>query len=215
MAEHDLRSLALLDDVAVVTAPIIGAVPHLALGADAIASRRWGGLSRWNGFVGPGAAGDALERVLSPTSLERYAGCPFRFFMSKVLGLEVLERPEELVVVEPREKGRLVHDVLEQLVLRRIELGLVPSDEPEHLRALLEDRFVALSDAGKAGEPLHWELEQERIVAQAMTFFELDEWVQRHGGVVEAAEMRFGFEDGPAARDRVERPHRASLPWDG
>ncbi len=197
VAEHDLRQLAPLDDVDAVRSAIVASVPQLAVGADAIAARRWGGLSRWNGIVGAGAAGDALERVLSPTSLERYASCPFQFFLSKVLGLEVLERPEELIVVDPRARGGLIHDALEQLVLRRVEVGEARPDEPEVLLGLLERGFDRLAGEGRAGEPLHWELERERIVAQAMTFFGLDSRVRELGGVVEATEMPFGFEGDP------------------
>ena len=52
------------------------------------------------------------ETRFSPTSLERFAACPFQFFVQKVLNLE----PEEEVSPEilPKDRGTIVHSVLEK-----------------------------------------------------------------------------------------------------
>ncbi len=52
------------------------------------------------------------ESRFSPTSLERYAGCPFQFFVEKVLGLKPLE--EELPELQPKDRGTIVHRLLER-----------------------------------------------------------------------------------------------------
>ncbi len=46
---------------------------------------------------------------LSPTKVERYASCPFRFYAKEVLGLE-----EEKQDDEPINRGNYVHDILEE-----------------------------------------------------------------------------------------------------
>lgn len=49
------------------------------------------------------------QRGLSPTALETYARCPFQFFARHVLGLERLERPEEISGPSAAEFGELGH----------------------------------------------------------------------------------------------------------
>ena len=53
------------------------------------------------------------EKVFSPTALEDYIACPFRFFLGHVLGLEALEEPREEIEVTRR--GQAVHRALSRL----------------------------------------------------------------------------------------------------
>jgi ATP-dependent helicase/nuclease subunit B len=92
----------------------------LALGEDALAFRRArdmlraieadGGPSAFEGHVGPLVP---LPRHLSASRLERYAGCPFRYFAEHVLRLP----PEETTAddLSPLEVGNLLHRTLEGL----------------------------------------------------------------------------------------------------
>ena len=60
-----------------------------------------------------------LDR-LSPTQVERYASCPFRFYAKEVLGLEERDRDEE-----PIARGQYVHGVLERFYRElRDEVGV-------------------------------------------------------------------------------------------
>jgi ATP-dependent helicase/nuclease subunit B len=49
---------------------------------------------------------------IAPTALETYARCPFQFFTRHVLGLEPLDRPEEILGPSPAEYGQLGHEIL-------------------------------------------------------------------------------------------------------
>lgn len=73
------------------------------------------------GWLTSGTAQDLsfhLDR-LSPTQVERYASCPFRFYAKEVLGLEEEDRDEE-----PINRGRYVHEVLERFYTElRDEVG--------------------------------------------------------------------------------------------
>jgi RecB family exonuclease len=50
------------------------------------------------------------QRTFSATDLERYAGCPFRFFLERILKIEPLE--DLALEFDVLERGRVVHDVL-------------------------------------------------------------------------------------------------------
>jgi len=93
--------------------------PHLARALRARYARwqqtTW---SAWDGLVKPGALGrTALEphhlskRPFSPTTLEQYAACPYRFFLSAIVRLHPLEIPGEVEELGPMEKGTMAHDV--------------------------------------------------------------------------------------------------------
>src|SRR6202166_1862744 len=53
------------------------------------------------------------EKVFSPTALEDYVTCPFRFFLKNVLRLEPLEEPKEGIEVTRR--GQAFHRALARL----------------------------------------------------------------------------------------------------
>jgi ATP-dependent helicase/nuclease subunit B len=68
----------------------------------------------WNRFA---------ARGLSPTALETYARCPFQFFARHVLGLEPLDRPEEILGPSPAEFGELGHEILRGFYRTLIDSG--------------------------------------------------------------------------------------------
>ncbi len=108
---------------------------HLARGLRARYARwQQSTLTAHDGFVKPGnlgrtalAAHQLNERPFSPTALEQYSACPYRFYLSAVARLYPLEIPGEMEELGPLEKGSMAHQVQYQLLtaLRRdgIELN--------------------------------------------------------------------------------------------
>ena len=77
--------------------------------------RRAGGLNPYAGYVPEtGTAEDAWAYPMSATGLEAFACCPFRFFVERKLGVKRLEQPERLVTIDARDRGTMMHAVLEQ-----------------------------------------------------------------------------------------------------
>src|SRR5207245_2879222 len=75
-----------------------------------------------------------LERQgVSPTALERYAQCPFKYFAEKVLRLDPLETPDSVLVPDARARGTLCHDILrlfyQQLTARKVTLDQVTASD--------------------------------------------------------------------------------------
>ncbi len=67
------------------------------------------------------------ERTYSPTSLEGYATCPFRFFMDRVLKVEPVE--DLALAVDFLRRGQVAHDVMAALH-RKVNQELGRSDSP-------------------------------------------------------------------------------------
>jgi len=119
-------------------------------------------------------AADSAARPLSPTRMEHYAECPFRYFALHVLELSPLDEPEEPTRITPLESGLLVHEILEEFFRE------AHAEERLPLRSESEERLVALARRALArfernhvtGPALLWHLEQRRILRMLTRFFE-------------------------------------------
>ena len=122
-AEYDLALLAGLRDADPATTDgsaryLLDANVHLGRALRA-RGRRW--LRRWtpaDGLVDPDAlAREALAahqlaaRPFSPTALQHFAACPYRFFLQAVMRLQPREEPEAVDVLDPLMRGALFHEV--------------------------------------------------------------------------------------------------------
>ena len=122
-AEYDLALLTRLLDADPATTVgtahyLLGANPHLARALRARA-RRW--LRRWtpaDGLVDPDELGRAAlarhqltARSFSPTALQHFAACPYRFFLHTIHRLQPREEAVAIEDIDPLTRGALFHDV--------------------------------------------------------------------------------------------------------
>lgn len=164
--------------------------------------RRPDGLSPYGGYV-PAAAGDeeAWREPLSATGLETFANCPFRFFLERRLGVRRLDPPERVVVMDPRDRGTLMHEVLERFFGE--PLGLGPLDglddaARERLRRIAAEEFEQVEQQGKTGKNLFWSTERARILRDLEQYVERDLLESRvFGRVPVRVELDFGGDGRP------------------
>lgn len=144
----------------------------------------------------------ALHGVaVSPTSLESWAACPFRYFLGYVLRLSALETPEEAAVISALERGSLVHTILERFISDAEESGTAPRpgapwSEESHRRlmAIAEEEFAEAERRGVTGKPLLWELARQDIRDDLATFLEEEAQLRREFGTARVIpEARFGL----------------------
>jgi ATP-dependent helicase/nuclease subunit B len=139
-AEHDLALLARLvrSDAAVVTGAaryLITSNQHLARALRHRAMRwdrtRWsyadGLVLRPDDAARPALAAHALAaRSYSPTAMQHFAACPYRFVLHALHKLAPREAPVAIEKLDPLERGSLVHEVLYKLLGELRARGLVP-----------------------------------------------------------------------------------------
>jgi ATP-dependent helicase/DNAse subunit B len=93
-------------------------------------SRRWtsaDGLTTSSQAVRAAMATHALSvRSYSPTALQNFARCPYRFFLRTIYGLAPREVPAAIDEIDPLQRGSLIHDVQFELFARLREEGLLP-----------------------------------------------------------------------------------------
>src|SRR5262245_24776844 len=208
-AEYDLALLGPLlradpETTAGTASYLLGANPHLARALRA-RGRRW--LRRWSspdGLVDPDdlaraalARHQLAKRSYSPTALQNFAACPYRFFLQAVHRLAPREEPVALEMLDPLTRGGLFHDVQFGIFERLRDAGLLP------LRAAgLSPAFdildeVLAAEAASAAEtlapaiPRVWADEIDALRA------DLREWLRRQADddrwVPERFELAFGL----------------------
>jgi hypothetical protein len=195
-----------------------------------VAARQRGGAgaTAFDGFVGhrpeltPGTT-----RPTSPTALQDWASCPFRYFLGRVLRLHDVPRPEATEAISALDEGALIHDVLEEFVRDSLPLdgpdARWTADDRARLDALVRARCDDAEARGVTGRKVAWILARRRIIATAHRFLDVDEHVRASFGVVPAPdglERAFGddahtpvavrLRDGRSVRfrgriDRVDR----------
>ena len=117
-----------------------------------------------------------FQRGLSPTALEAYARCPFQFFSRHVLGLERLDRPEEVSGPSPADYGELGHAILKGVYLALIEQDYfnrksMPDDFGHTVAAVAQQVFAEYEKENPVGYALTWECLKEdltRLVDQVI-----------------------------------------------
>jgi len=107
------------------------------------------------------------ERAWSPTSLEMYVGCPFRFYCAYVLGLAAL--PEAERTISAADRGSLVHEILREFYERWRAAGHSGRPGPaEHAEALSTVVTVAREETERYyWEGPVWEVIKEQFLGTA------------------------------------------------
>jgi ATP-dependent helicase/nuclease subunit B len=137
--------------------------------------------------------------VWSASQLETYARCPHRFFLERLLGLEELDAPEDVVRVSAADRGGVLHDILRRFLLDPATGPLVPERRAElrqALRALATRRLAAFAGGAQVGGRLLWRLDAARATDDLLDWldFELSRDDPRRPARFEA---RFGLRPTP------------------
>ena len=202
---------------------------HLATSENVIAralrmerARNARTLTVWDGDLSAassssGRIGLSNRELFSPTRLETWATCPYRYFLSNVLGIALPEQPEEIATISPLDRGSLIHAVLESFVRAAQKQGTTPQlDEPwteGHLRLLMgiaEEEFRDAEQRGVTGKPLLWEIAQSEIRTDLHRFLEEDfKLREKHGVSPHSAESAFGT----SRHQRDDAPAQVPVEW--
>ncbi|WCO67610.1 PD-(D/E)XK nuclease family protein [Iamia majanohamensis] len=208
--EHRLRAL-LADGATSRSLEVVDRLgdPALSAGAALVRGRSSHRLTRFDGRLPAGAVASPADpgaaRTASPTSLERWARCPFDYFVRSVLGVQEVENPEDALSITALDRGSLVHDVLERFV--REVLARPAAEQPSpgdrwspadraRLRALGEEACDHYEALGRTGRRVMWNRDRAEILReldQTLTFEE--EVRQVEGSRPVAAELAFGGAD--------------------
>lgn len=226
-AEYDLATLTDLfhtnDERAQGAARyLIDVNPHLARAlrfrAERWATRPW---KATDGFVSPSPEGRAAlarhlrdQRAYSPTALEAYAACPYRFFLRALAGLSPMPEAAAIEEVDPRTRGEIVHEAQFE-ILRALESERLLPVTRETLPRALEVLARAFGDVrDRAHDALAPAIVRTFEDAMLEIAGDLREWLRRMAEHPEWLplhfELAFGLSD-REGRDRASTTEDVAL----
>lgn len=157
---------------------LLGVNPHLARALRFRARRHH--VRRFTGADGlvledgPSAAREALARhqlsarAFSPTALQQFSDCPYRFYLQAIVGLRPTDEPAAIERLDPLHRGKLLHAALFELFTRARAAGRSLRDRdalPAELDALLDEVAAGFHAKLAPAIPSVWAAELERVRA--------------------------------------------------
>jgi len=188
--------------------------PVMAAGALLVEGRRSPRFTRFDGNLAGVAVPSPVDVTASATSLERWARCPHAYFQDRILGVREPDHPEDSLRITARDRGSLVHLILERFILEAFRTHGADGPGPDHpwsasdranLLALAEVAFAEAEADGKTGRTIFWRRDRSEIERDLLRFL-VDDSLHRLNTRSRplAAELRFGFPDAPVGP--VEMP---------
>ncbi len=118
-------------------------------------------------------------RGLSPTALETFGICPFKFFMGKVLELESLEEPEKIDVIASVDLGSLYHGILKDFYGHLLRQGYFYKKAKEIkpielLHGIAQKYFTDIERQIPIPYPILWENKKEEVLGFLTKFVTWD-----------------------------------------
>jgi len=215
IGELDLRrSVALAQGRRSVPA---GHARHRAV--ESLRARRSDAFSEWEGNLA--ALGNPewfeLQGAVSPTSLEVYAKCGYKYFAKSLLKLQVIEEPDERQMMDPAERGTLIHRIIERFFIEQQKRGRPEPNEAwtaadlTRLIEIAEEELAMAKARGLTGLDVFAEHEARTIRADLAQFLEKDTQFRRETGAVPSEfEVQIPVQEiaGVRLRGRVDRIDR-------
>ncbi len=207
--EFDLATLDnwILNDKKIELSPLIDDTHPIRKATMTNQNRQSNSVTPWDGDISEVIDKDKAIQLLqntslSPTMLETYATCPYRFFLRYRLGLAKLDTPEESPSqIDARDQGLLLHKIFERFHIAILDNNDNPGPEniwTEKHRKLMRDisyaSFKEWENEGLINQGIYWELDKDKILTLVEAYLNEDFRLRlRFANSTSAVEHRFGF----------------------
>lgn len=184
---------------------------------------RWGSrhFTAYDGVLGSPEARKMLResyrvtgRGVSPTRLETYAGCPFKYLLGSILGIKKMIEPERARTIDPMDRGKLIHDILyefyEEIGRQRGVAFKLKESDAEKLLSGAGKALERFEKTGVTGYRAMWELEKTDILSDLRTFFILE--LGENEFLPAYFELRFGMEESEEKDSRFSTAKPVLIP---
>ncbi len=192
---------------------VFAAFPDLAQGDHAEAERDSDRFTEYDGLVR--SAGPVLDPrqsglAVSPTRLEKLAGCPFAYFLERGLGLEPIEEDErdQDAWLDGATRGSLLHE-LYAAMMRELRRRQQTADPARDIGWLTARADLALADLRASMPPPSddvFKRERDGIMRDLGLFLSIEQKTAESGVKPVAFEVDFGGR-GEAGDEPLGQPH--------
>ena len=203
---------------------VVAADPQLGRAMALVRQRRSRDFTRFDGNLAGLDIPSPVEKVLGPTRLEIFSGCPHRYLFEQILRVGEVEDPEERLDISPADRGLLVHKALEDFLTEVLDSpdGPPAPDQPwsAERRARLGEIAGALCDdyegRGLTGRRLLWRQTRRVILADLDQLLDYDDAEREHRRArPAAAELAFGRKGDDVDPVAVELPDGREMRFAG
>lgn len=174
--------------------------PVVNAGTTMVDARRSSAFTRFDGDLsGVDGLPDLLtaEVVIAPTTLESYASCPHAYFMQRLLRVQPLEQPEDILTIRPLDVGSFLHESMDELATE----GPLPQHgapwttaQRARLQQIALNKARAFERRGLTGHPRLWAVQREQLLHDLVRILDDDDRVRaERGATVIASELTFGM----------------------
>lgn len=116
------------------------------------------------------------DREYSPSQLELYARCPFKYFARRIL--HIVPVADYDVTITPLERGLLLHSVLFKLYSELRDREELPITSERREQALARARELAREEIkGIVFDHPYWQIDQERLLGSELLGGLLQSWI--------------------------------------
>ncbi|MGH3483479.1 MAG: PD-(D/E)XK nuclease family protein [Nocardioidaceae bacterium] len=184
--------------------PIVASADALLRARASDAFTRFDG--NLTGVYGLPDPADGVRRA-SPTALEAYAECPHGYFVQRLLRIEPIEHPEEVLKISALDIGSLIHETMDAFITEQAD-ALPGFGEPwspaqrARLREIAVETAIRYERRGATGHQRLWQAERDRILADLDWMLDSDDqWRATRDARVVSSELAFGFDGDPVGID--------------
>jgi len=184
--------------------------PALARGGEALRQRTADVFTAFDGALGqatPELVPGANDTIFSSSGLETLTGCPYRFFLRYVLGVDALREREENPArwLDALDFGSLLHEILHDFME---DLGRQPTAaEEERLLAFVDEKAVEWRETRVAPpNDVAYEAGLKRLREAARIF------LREEAGRTDVEPVDFELSFGMGARADVRHPAPVTIP---
>lgn len=160
----------------------------------------------------------ATDDLHSPTRLESWAECGFRYFLARVLHLADRDDPERTDDISALDRGSLVHSVLERFVREAISAGAPAAAQPwapadrERLHEIADEVCEQYEAAGRTGRAVNWRVRRADLRVMLDRWLAADaEFRRTRGATPIEVEVGFGIDGTPPVEIELADGSRISL----
>lgn len=156
------------------------------------------------------------DRPLSPSRLETWAGCGFRYFLTYVLEVSDRDDPARIDEMSALDRGSLIHAALERFVGEAIEHGPpAPAEQwsieaRRRLHEIADELCIASEATGRTGRRVNWRVQRDDLHDLLDAFILADDAFRAsHQATPEAVELDLGVRSGHVVP--IELPNGTSI----
>lgn len=158
------------------------------------------------------------DHPISPSRLETWASCGFRYFMRHVLEVSDRDDPERTDELSALDRGSLIHRVLERFIDASIEHGPPAPSEPwgQDARSRLHTIAAQVTEeyeaSGRTGRAINWRVQRDDLHDVLDRFLLADDEFRRsHLATPDSVELDLGVKEGQPVRIELPSGRRLAI----